>query len=52
MLSEAALALAGRPPLRTATRPGDGVLTPATGIGGTLVERLRAASLELSVRRL
>lgn len=32
--------------------PGDGVLTPATGIGDALVEGLRAAGLELSIRRL
>jgi short subunit dehydrogenase-like uncharacterized protein len=46
MLSEAALALAGLP------KAEGGVLTPATGIGDALVERLRAAGLELSTRRL
>ena len=45
MLSEAALALAALP------KAEGGVLTPATGIGDALVERLRAAGLELSTRR-
>jgi short subunit dehydrogenase-like uncharacterized protein len=49
MLGEAALALAldrdDLPP-----SPG-GVLTPATGIGDALVNRLRAAGLELSARK-
>ncbi len=36
---------------RTATRPGV-ELTSATGVGAAPVERLRAAGLELSVRRL
>ena len=50
MLGESALALAldrGRLP----ASPG-GVLTPATGIGDALVERLRGAGLEISARRL
>jgi short subunit dehydrogenase-like uncharacterized protein len=50
MLGEAALALvhdrADLPP-----SPG-GVLTPATGIGDALVNRLRAAGLEISARAL
>ena len=43
---------AGRPPPPDGDPPGGGVLTPATGIADALVERLRAAGLELSVRRL
>lgn len=49
MLSEAALALVHD---RDALPPGPGgVLTPSTGIGDALVERLRKAGLELSVSR-
>ncbi len=47
MLGEAAVALALGESLPDAA----GVLTPATGIGQALVERLRAAGFELSVRR-
>ncbi len=48
MLGESALALA----LDRAQLPASpgGVLTPATGIGDALVERLRAAGLEISAR--
>jgi short subunit dehydrogenase-like uncharacterized protein len=50
MLSEAALALAvdrdDLPP------SGGGVLTPATGIGDALVNRLRTAGFEITARRL
>ena len=46
MLGEAALALANLP------KSEGGVLTPATGIGDALVERLRAAGMELSTRPL
>ena len=49
MLGESALALAldraGLPPTE------GGVLTPATGIGDALVHRLRAAGMELTVRK-
>ncbi len=50
MLGEAGLALA----LDRAALPpsGGGVLTPATGIGDALVQRLRAAGVEVSARRL
>ncbi|HEU4348717.1 MAG TPA: saccharopine dehydrogenase NADP-binding domain-containing protein [Actinoplanes sp.] len=50
MLGESALALA----LDRADLPptGGGVLTPATGIGDALVNRLRVAGMELSVREL
>ncbi|GAA3343661.1 saccharopine dehydrogenase NADP-binding domain-containing protein [Amorphoplanes nipponensis] len=50
MLGESALALV----LNRAELPttGGGVLTPATGIGDALVTRLRAAGVEISVRRL
>jgi short subunit dehydrogenase-like uncharacterized protein len=50
MLGESALALA----LDRAELPESpgGVLTPATGIGDALVERLRAAGMEISARAL
>jgi short subunit dehydrogenase-like uncharacterized protein len=50
MLGESALALA----LDRADLPATdgGVLTPATGIGDALVERLRAAGMEISARRI
>ena len=50
MLGEAGLALAGDGD----GLPGSsgGVLTPATGLGDVLVDRLRAAGMEISVRRL
>jgi short subunit dehydrogenase-like uncharacterized protein len=50
MLGESALALA----LDRADLPAadGGVLTPATGIGDALVERLRAAGMEISARRI
>ena len=50
MLGESALALV----LDTADLPPSegGVLTPATGIGDALVNRLRAAGLEISARAL
>ena len=44
MIGEAGLALAVLPPSQ------GGVLTPATGIGDALVERLRAAGMEISAR--
>jgi short subunit dehydrogenase-like uncharacterized protein len=47
MLGESALALAADEGLPDAA----GVLTPATGIGDALVERLRAAGFRLSVER-
>jgi short subunit dehydrogenase-like uncharacterized protein len=50
MLGEAALALALDPDSLPPS-PG-GVLTPATGIGDALVERLRGAGVEVSARRL
>ena len=50
MLGESALALVHD---RDALPPSEGgVLTPATGLGDALVARLRAAGLEISVRRL
>ncbi|MEV0896501.1 saccharopine dehydrogenase NADP-binding domain-containing protein [Actinoplanes sp. NPDC049802] len=50
MLGESALALALDRD-RLPESPG-GVLTPATGIGDALVDRLRAAGLEITVQRL
>ncbi|MEV6597819.1 saccharopine dehydrogenase NADP-binding domain-containing protein [Actinoplanes sp. NPDC051346] len=48
MLGESALALAGD---RDALPPSDGgVLTPATGIGDALTDRLRAAGVEITTR--
>jgi short subunit dehydrogenase-like uncharacterized protein len=55
MLGESALALALGPtpsgPVAGGQPAGGGVLTPATGIGATLVDRLRLAGFELSVAR-
>ncbi|GID26324.1 saccharopine dehydrogenase family protein [Paractinoplanes brasiliensis] len=50
MLAESALALVHD---RDVLPPSDGgVLTPATGLGDALVERLRAAGVEITARRL
>ena len=50
MVCEAALSLADDTALLPGGAPGGGVLTPASGLGAVLVQRLRAAGMTLAVQ--